>query len=94
MLKMRSLAQEVAPSGSALLALRRVQCTSINRQAWETQADLDRLLTLIRYRRIGEPEEIVRAAVWLASDEANCFVGTTLIWVAGMTLDPAVNTNG
>jgi len=57
--------------------------TSIKRQAWETQADLDRLLTLIRYRRIGEPEEIVRAAVWLASDEANCFVGTTLIWMAG-----------
>ena len=37
-----------------------------------------KLLELIPYKRIGEPEDIARAAVWLASDYADYVNGTTL----------------
>jgi hypothetical protein len=33
--------------------------------------DLKRLLKLIPYKRIGEPEDIAPAAMWLASDVAD-----------------------
>ena len=51
----------------------------------EAYADLMRL---IPYKRIGEPEDIARAAVWLASDEADYLTGTTLYVDGGMTLYP------
>jgi enoyl-[acyl-carrier-protein] reductase (NADH) len=59
--------------------------TPINRQAWETEAALEHLLTLVPYGRIGEPEDIARVAVWLASDEVDYVVGKTLYWMAGST---------
>ena len=58
------------------------------------QAALERLLTLVPYGRIGEPEDIGRAVVWLASDEADYVVGTTLYVDGGMTLYPGFGTNG
>ena len=42
---------------------------------------------LIPYQRIGEPADIARAVVWLASDESDYVVGTTLFVDGGMTLD-------
>jgi glucose 1-dehydrogenase len=95
MLMMQSLAQEVAPErirvvGIAPGAIR----TGINRIAWETDAALEKLLTLIPYGRIGEPEDIAKAAVWLASDEADYVTGTTLFVDGGMTLYPAFADNG
>ena len=89
MLMMKSLAQEVAPhrirvNGIAPGAIR----TPINRAAWETQEALRKLLTLIPYGRIGEPEDVARAAVWLASDESDYVTGTTLFVDGGMTLYP------
>ncbi len=72
LLMMKSLAQEVAPerirvNGIAPGAIR----TPINRCRWETEAALAKLLALIPYRRIGEPEDVANAAVWLASDQAD-----------------------
>jgi glucose 1-dehydrogenase len=92
---MESLAQEVAPqrirvNGIAPGAIR----TPINKSAWSTQEAYEQLMTLIPYGRIGEPEDIARAAVWLASDHSDYVVGTTLFVDGGMTLYPGFATGG
>ena len=68
--------------------------TPINRTAWETEEALRKLLTLIPYGRIGEPEDIAKAAVWLASDESDYVTGTSLFVDGGMTLYPGFADNG
>ena len=95
MMMMESIAQELAPhrirvNGIAPGAIR----TPINRSAWDTPQAYASLMTLIPYGRIGEPEDIARAAVWLASDEADYVVGTTLFVDGGMTLFPGFATGG
>jgi glucose 1-dehydrogenase len=95
MLMMKSIAQEVAPyrirvNGISPGAIR----TPINRQAWETPEAYAELLKLIPYKRIGEPEDIARAAVWLASDEADYLTGTSLYVDGGMTLYPGFEAGG
>jgi glucose 1-dehydrogenase len=94
-LLMESMAQELAPkrirvNGIAPGAIR----TPINTSAWDTPDALKSLLTLIPYGRIGLPEDIARAAVWLASDDSDYVVGTTLFVDGGMTLYPGFSTNG
>jgi glucose 1-dehydrogenase len=86
---MQSLAQELAPrrirvNSIAPGAIR----TSINRDAWETADARDQLLKLIPYGRIGVPEDIGRAAAWLASDDADYMTGQTMFVDGGMTLYP------
>jgi glucose 1-dehydrogenase len=95
MLMMKSLAQEVAPSrirvnGIAPGAIR----TPINEEAWNSEEALAKLLKLIPYGRIGEPEDVGRAAVWLASDESDYVTGTSLFVDGGMTLYPGFEDNG
>jgi glucose 1-dehydrogenase len=55
--------------------------TPINRNAWETLEAEAELLKLIPYNRVGVPEDIGKAAVWLASDEAEYVQGTTIFVV-------------
>jgi len=57
----------------------------------EAYADLMRL---VPYKRIGEPDDIGRAAVWLASDYSDYINGTTLYVDGGMTLYPGFETGG
>lgn len=91
----RSLAQEVAADGIRVNAIAPGAIrTPINKEAWETEEALTRLLRLIPYGRIGEPEDVARAAVWLASDEADYVTGTTLFVDGGMTLYPEFRENG
>jgi glucose 1-dehydrogenase len=92
---MESMAQEFAPhhirvNGIAPGAIR----TPINTSAWSTKEAYEQLMTLIPYGRIGEPEDIARAAVWLASDHSDYVVGTTLFIDGGMTLYPGFATGG
>jgi glucose 1-dehydrogenase len=94
-LLMESLAQELAPhrirvNGIAPGAIR----TPINTSAWQTPEAYAKLMTLVPYGRIGEPEDIARAAVWLVSDHADYVVGTTLFVDGGMTLYPGFATGG
>ena len=86
---METLAQEVAPqrirvNGIAPGAVR----TPINTAAWNTPEAYRQLMTLVPYKRIGEPEDIGKAAVWLASDDSDYVVGATLFVDGGMTLFP------
>jgi glucose 1-dehydrogenase len=95
MLLMKSLAQEVAEkrirvNSIAPGAIR----TPINEAAWSTPAAYAELMKLVPYKRIGEVEEIGRAAVWLASDFTDYLVGTTLFIDGGMTLYPGFETGG
>jgi glucose 1-dehydrogenase len=95
MLMMRSIAQEVAPhrirvNSVSPGAIR----TPINRPAWETPEAYAKLMRLVPYRRIGEPEDIARAVVWLASDEADYLTGATLYVDGGMTLYPGFAEGG
>ncbi len=95
MLMMKSIAQEVAPYRIRVNAIGPGAIrTPINRPAWDTPQAMHELLKLIPYKRIGEPEDIARAAVWLASDEADYVTGTTLFIDGGMTLYPGFETGG
>lgn len=95
MLMMKSIAQEVAPyrirvNSIAPGAIR----TPINTDAWQTPEAYEALMTLVPYKRIGEPEDIGRAAVWLASDYADYINGISLFVDGGMTLYPGFAAGG
>lgn len=95
MLMMKSLAQEVAHHGIRVngIAPGAVR-TAINRSAWTTPEAQRNLLELIPYGRIGEADDVARAAVWLASDDSDYVVGTTLFVDGGMLLYPGFRENG
>jgi len=88
-LLMQTMAQELAPARIRVnsIAPGAIQ-TPINREAWETPQALKSLLTLIPYGRIGQPEDIGRVAVFLASDDADYINGQTIVVDGGMTLYP------
>ncbi|HEY4205392.1 MAG TPA: glucose 1-dehydrogenase [Puia sp.] len=95
MMMMESIAQEFAPwkvrvNSIAPGAIK----TPINHQAWGTPAAEKKLLELIPYGRVGVPEDIGKAAVWLASDDSEYVTGTSLFVDGGMTLYPGFSTNG
>lgn len=95
MLLMKSMAQELAPKKIRVNSIGpgAIQ-TPINKQAWDTPEALSKLLTLIPYNRIGQPEDIGKLAVWLASDDSDYITGTTVFIDGGMTLYPGFSTNG
>ncbi|MGH7074816.1 MAG: glucose 1-dehydrogenase [Stellaceae bacterium] len=95
MMLMKSIAQELAPhfirvNSIAPGAIR----TPINTAAWDTDTAYAGLMTLVPYKRIGEPDDIAQAAVWLASDAADYVTGATLFVDGGMTLYPGFATGG
>jgi glucose 1-dehydrogenase len=95
MLMMKSIAQEMAPQKIRVNSIAPGAIkTPINRSAWETPEAEKKLLTLIPEGRVGLPEDIARAAVWLASDASDYVVGTTLFVDGGMTLYPGFATGG
>jgi glucose 1-dehydrogenase len=95
MMMMKSIAQETAPHRIRVNSISPGAIrTPINRPAWETPEAYAQLLKLIPYKRIGEPEDVARAAVWLASDEADYITGTSLYVDGGMTLYPGFEAGG
>lgn len=94
-LMMESIAQEVAPHRIRVNSI----CpgairTPINKEAWETKEAYDDLMQLVPYNRIGEPEDIGRAAAWLASDQADYLTGTSMVIDGGMCLYPGFAHGG
>jgi len=87
---MKSLAQEVAHL--------RIRVNALSPGAIRTPMNVEKLtspeifestlLKLIPTKRIGEPEDVARAAVWLASDQSDYVHGTTIYIDGGMTLYP------
>lgn len=95
MLMTKSIAQEVAPHRIRVNSV----CpgairTPINMEAWSTPEAYAELMKLVPYKRIGEPVDIARAVVWLASDDADYVHGVSLFVDGGMTLYPGFETGG
>lgn len=96
MLLMKSLAQEVAPL--------KIRVNSLSPGAIRTPMNVEKLVSPEEYKRIlldhipvkriGEPEDIGRAAVWLVSDDSDYVHGSTLYIDGGMTLYPEFASGG
>ena len=95
MLMMKSIAQEVAAWRIRVNAISPGAIrTPINMEAWSTPEAYNELMKLVPYKRIGEPDDIGRAAVWLASDYSDYVNGICLYVDGGMTLYPGFETGG
>lgn len=92
---MKSIAQELAPLKIRVNAISpgAIQ-TPINKSVWSSEQNMKDLMTLIPYRRIGQPEDVAKAAVWLASDDSDYITGETLYVDGGMMLYPEFSDNG
>jgi glucose 1-dehydrogenase len=95
MLMMKSIAQEVAALQIRVNSI----CpgairTPINKDAWETPGAVKSLMKLIPYKRIGEPEDIGKTAVWLASDDSDYVTGASIFVDGGMLLYPGFEAGG
>ncbi|HEY9610740.1 SDR family oxidoreductase [Allocoleopsis sp.] len=92
---MRSIAQELAPHKIRVNSIAPGAIkTPINKAAWDTPEAEAKLLTLIPAKRVGDVEDIAKAAVWLASDDSDYVNGATLFVDGGMTLYPGFATGG
>jgi len=89
MMLMKSIAQE--------LAHKKIRANSVSPGAIRTPMNLEVLSTPEAYEdllklmpsgRIGEPEDVSRAVVWLASDDSDYVNGSTIYIDGGMTLYP------
>jgi glucose 1-dehydrogenase len=80
MLLMKSVAQEVAHLHIRVNAISPGAIrTPMNVEKITSKEIYDRvLLKLIPYKRIGEPEDVARAAIWLASDDSDYVLGSTI----------------
>jgi len=96
MMLMKSLAQEVAPL--------KIRVNSLSPGAIRTPMNVEKLVSPEEYKRvlldhiplkrIGEPEDVGRAAVWLVSDDSDYVHGATLYIDGGMTLFPEFASGG
>jgi glucose 1-dehydrogenase len=94
-LLMETMAQELASEKIRVNAIAPGAIkTAINKDAWESEEGRDKLLKLIPYGRVGEPDDVAKVAVWLASDDSDYVVGTTLFVDGGMMLYPAFREGG
>jgi glucose 1-dehydrogenase len=95
MMLMKTIAQEYAPQKIRVNSIGPGAIrTPINHAAWQTPEAYTQLLKLIPAKRIGEAEDVGKAAAWLASDEAEYINGITLFVDGGMLLYPGFEDNG
>ena len=90
-----TLAQEAAPYGVRVLCIAPgAIATRINAEVWQDPEGLKDLLTKIPMGRIGQPEDIAKMAVVLASDVASYMTATTVFVDGGMTDYPGFMHGG
>ena len=86
---MKSMAQELAPKKIRINAIGPGAIeTPINKRHGSTPEALKKLLTLIPYGRIGQPEDIGKVAVWLASDESDYLSAPLFLLMAACCFIP------
>jgi len=92
---MKSIAQELGPERVRVneIAPGAIQ-TDINRDVWEDDQERQKLLKKIPYGRLGTPDDVARAIVWLVSDESDYVHGHTLCIGGGMMLYPGFREAG
>ncbi|UUO04329.1 SDR family oxidoreductase [Blastopirellula sp. J2-11] len=91
----KTLAQEAAPYGVRVLAIAPGAIkTQINKPVWSDPEQRKDLLTKIPLNRIGEPQEIAKMTVVLASDVASYITGRTIFIDGGMTDYPSFAEGG
>lgn len=94
-LLMQSMAQELSAEKIRVNAVAPGAIkTDINKDAWQDEQAEQKLLKLIPYGRVGVPEDVARAVLWLASDASDYVVGTTLFIDGGMMLYPSFREGG
>ena len=94
-LLMESIAQELGPKRIRVNSIAPGAIkTNINRDAWSTPDAERKLLKLIPYGRVGEPDDIGRVAAWRASDDADYIHGASIFVDGGMTLYPGFASGG
>lgn len=92
---MKTMAQEAGPYGVRVLSIAPgaiatpINAGVLNDKAW--QADLKRKVPL---QRVGQPEDVASAALFLASDQANYITATTVFVDGGMTDYPSFSHGG
>jgi NAD(P)-dependent dehydrogenase (short-subunit alcohol dehydrogenase family) len=74
----RHLARELGPSGIRVNAICPGPVDTDLLRDTSTQSDLDRFVASIPLRRLGTPDDIARAIVFLASDDAGYITGAAL----------------
>jgi len=93
-LLMETMAQEVAKEKIRINAIAPgAIATAINAESTQDGGSAS-LLKLIPYGRVGDPADVARAALFLASDMADYIVGSTLFVDGGMALYPGFEDNG
>jgi len=94
MMLMRSAARELAPQKIRINAIAPGAVkTEMNRHAWESPRAYERLCEIVPYGRIGCPDEIGQAALWLCSEAADYVTGTTLRVDGGLSLSLSSEEN-
>ena len=85
----QTIARELAPRGIRVVSVAPgAILTPINKELAKDEQLRREVLEEIPWGRVGKPEEIAAAIAWLASDEADYVVGSTLFVDGGMTLYP------
>lgn len=78
----RQLANELAPTVRVNAVLPGLVKTDMARALWE--ANEDAIAAHVPLRRLGDPDDIARAATFLVSDAASWITGSTLVVDGGM----------
>jgi NAD(P)-dependent dehydrogenase (short-subunit alcohol dehydrogenase family) len=91
----QTLSLEAAPHGVRIMALAPGAVkTPINREVWQDDQNRAELLQKIPLDRVGEPEEIARTALFLASPAASYLTGSTVFADGGMIDYPDFASGG